>query len=328
MAGALFGDTFPSPGSGGSQDLTGTSDPSDYAMGTHFRVGTACTVNAIRWFVPSGVAPSNTDFAVGLFKVDATNGIGGTVTSLDWNTGVTRPGSGAQGTWITLPLSSPVALSSGDEVYAVVRTNRYAFSAKVFSGITTVPGVDSRISYVGDGVGGVGFPNGAFVTGGSQTPNPPSWAGNATSFNATFYGVDVELASSSTNATATPSTVAPPAVTIGTPNLLKGTTATPSLVAPPAVSIPTPTIGTGSSAKATPALVQAAVSIPTPTIIVPLSATATPARVNGAVSVPRPLIFAGVQWSRWDGLHETVLTLDGVWNGVGIDPLTFDQVTP
>jgi hypothetical protein len=61
---------------------------------------------------------------------------------------------------------------------------------------------------------------------------------------------------------------------------------------------------------------------------VPLSATATPVRVNGAVSVPRPLVFAGVQWSLWDGLHETVLTLDGVWNGVGIDPLTFDEVIP
>jgi hypothetical protein len=163
------------------------------------------------------------------------------------------------------------------------------------------------------------------MTGSTATPSGTLTDGGNGGERITFA---LSIPAGGTNATATPSLVAPPAVTIGTPTLTKGTTATPSLVAPPAVTIGTPTISTGSSATATPSRVNAVVSIPTPTVIVPLSATATPVRVNGAVSVPRPLVFAGVQWSLWDGLHETVLTLDGVWNGVGIDPLTFDEVIP
>jgi hypothetical protein len=325
MAGALFGDAFPT-GASGSRDLTGTGDTTKYAMGTHWRPQVAGTVSAVRWFVPSSAAPTNADFAVGLVKANAA-GLGSGTTWLDWNTGVTRPGAGAQGTWVSLPLSAPVSVAAGDELYVVVRTDRYAFAQHMFDSVSTFAGADGNTTLVGDGVGGAGFPNGGFATGGAETPNPPNFSAPS-SFAATFYGVDVVFTPASGNATATPSTVAPPAVTIGTPTLTKGTTATPSLVAPPAVTIGTPTIGTGSSAKATPALVQAAVSIPTPTVIVPLSATATPARVNGAVSVPRPLIFAGVQWSLWDGLRETVLTLDGAWNGVSIDPLTFDEVLP
>jgi hypothetical protein len=321
MAGAIFGDSFPAAGSGGTQDLTGSGDATEYAMGTHFRPLVAGTVTGIRWFVPTVVQPFASDFAAGLVQVDGSTGISGSITWLDWNTGVTRPGSGAAGTWVTLPLSTPQHVTAGTDLYAVVRTDRYAFASKNFT--ATFTSADGNLTVPADAVN---YPNGAFITGPGSNP-PVNWSG-ASSFNQNFYGVDVLFTPDSGNATATPSTVAPPAVTIGTPTITKGTTATPSLVAPPAVTIGTPTISTGSSGTATPSRVNAVVSIPTPTVIVPLSATATPARVNGAVSVPRPLIFAGVQWSRWDGLHETVLTLDGVWNGVGIDPLTFDEVIP
>jgi hypothetical protein len=191
VSGALFGDVWPSPGSGGSQDLTGTGDASKYVMGTHFRVVTACTATGLRWYVPSGVAPSNSDFAAGLVRVDSTNGISVAVTWLDWNTGVTRPSSGAQGTWVSLPLTAPVALSVGWDVYALVRTDRYGFSGKVFTSSGTVPGVDSRLSYLQNAVN---FPNGGFN---SNTPlsNPPNWSiPDTTEFNEAFYGVDVDLA--------------------------------------------------------------------------------------------------------------------------------------
>ena len=160
------------------------------------------------------------------------------------------------------------------------------------------------------------------MTGSTATPSGTLTDGGNGGERITFA---LSIPAGGTNATATPSLVAPPAVTIGTPTIAKGTTATPSLVAG-AVSVPTPTISTGSSATATPARVNAAVSIPTPTVVVPHNATATPARVNGAVSIPQPLVIAGSQWTLWNGQREVQLILAGVWNGASIDPLTFDEV--
>jgi hypothetical protein len=192
VSGALFGDAFPAPGSGGTQDLTGSSDTAQYAMGTHFRVITACTATGVRWFCPTASDPTNpvpaAGWAVGLLR--APTGVGGTITWLDWNTGSVSPGFADRGTWLSRPFTAPVALSAGDECYVIVRTTRYAFSGKVFFGVGTVPGVDSRLSYVQDGGG---FPNGAFLTGGGESANPPPWSGPS-SFNSSFYGVDVDLA--------------------------------------------------------------------------------------------------------------------------------------
>jgi hypothetical protein len=298
MAGAIFGDAFPAAGAGGTRDLTGTGDTTKYAMGTHWRPTVNGNVTGVRWFVPSSAAPTNADFAVGLMLSNVA-GPGAGVTWLDWNTGVTRPGSGAQGTWVSLPLSAPVAVTAGQELYVVVRTDRYGFAQHIFDA-GNVAGAG------GNTVGAAevaGFPNGAFTTGGTETSNPPNFTAPS-SFNSSFYGVDVDFtpAGGPTNATATPSTVA-------------GTT-----------TIGTPTVKTGSTAK--PSTVAAVASIPTPTVIVPVNATATPARVAGTASIGTPAVNPTGAWFLWDNLHEIPLTLEGVWNGATIDALTFDEVTP
>jgi hypothetical protein len=185
MPGAIFGDAFPLAGGGGSRDLTGTGDTTKYAMGTHWRPLVDGTVTAVRWFVPTGGAPTNADFAVGLVQPNA-GGPGSGVTWLDWNTGVTRPGAGAAGTWVTLPLGTPQHVLTGTELYAVVRTDRYGFAQHIFDA-GNVAGAD------GNTVGAAevaGFPNGGFVTGGAEASNPPNYTA-PTSFNASFYGVDV-----------------------------------------------------------------------------------------------------------------------------------------
>jgi hypothetical protein len=187
MPGALFGDVFPT--GGGSRDLTGTTDSSKYAMGTHWRPSVDGTVTAVRWFVPTGLVPSNADFAAGLAQPNA-GGLGAGVTWLDWNTGVTRPGAGAAGTWVTLPLGTPQHVVAGTELYAVIRTDRYGFAQHIFDTGSTFPGADGNTVLVGDGIGGAGFPNGGFVTGGGETSNPPNFTAPS-SFNASFYGVDV-----------------------------------------------------------------------------------------------------------------------------------------
>jgi hypothetical protein len=185
MPGAIFGDAFPAPGSGGTQDLTGSADATKYAMGTHFRPLVAGTVTGVRWWVPSGVQPGNADFAAGLVQVDPSIGIGGPITWLDWNTGVTRPGAGAAGTWVTLPLGTAQHVAAGTELYAVVRTDRYGFSSKIFTaGFTSA---DGNLALQADSGP---YPCGAFATGGAETPNPPTWS-SAGSFNQSFYGVDV-----------------------------------------------------------------------------------------------------------------------------------------
>ena len=160
------------------------------------------------------------------------------------------------------------------------------------------------------------------MTGSTATPSGTLTDGGNGGERITFA---LSIPAGGTNATATPSLVAPPAVTIGAPTVKTGSTASPSTVSG-AVSIGTPTIGTGASARATPATVLGAVSIPTPTVVVPRNATATPARVNAVASVPRPFVIAGAQWSVWDGLHEIQLSLDGEWNGTSIDALTFSEV--
>ncbi len=189
MPGALFGDAFPLAGGGGSRDLTGTGDASKYAMGTHWRPLVDGTVTAVRWFVPTSVPPGNADFAVGLAQANVA-GLGSGVTWLDWNTAVTRPAAGDQGTWVTLPLGTAQHVVTGSELYAVVRTDRYGFAQHIFDAGSTVAGADGNTVAVGDGIGGAGFPNGAFVTGGSETPNPPNFSAPS-SFVASFYGVDL-----------------------------------------------------------------------------------------------------------------------------------------
>jgi hypothetical protein len=185
MPGAIFGDAFPLAGGGGSRDLTGSGDTTRYAMGTHWRPLVNGTVTAVRWFVPTASAPTNVDFAAGLLRSNVA-GPGAGVTWLDWNTGVTKPGAPDQGTWVTLPLSAPVAVVAGDELYAVVRTDRYSFAQHIFDA-GNVAGAD------GNTVGAAevaGFPNGGFVTGGAESSDPPNYTAPS-SFNASFYGVDV-----------------------------------------------------------------------------------------------------------------------------------------
>lgn len=295
---SVFGQVFPPAnlnGTGGSQDLTGGGDTAHYAMGMHVRPDVDGTITAIWHFCPSANFPTNADFGVGVFKVDPVTGVNGTITNLSWEA-KTPPGAGAQGTWVEYTLTTPISVLAGDELYIVVRTNRYAFSGKVFDTGGVVSG------HLSADINSGPYPNCAFlVVGDVPASTPPAWAG-ASSFNSTFYGIDVEFtpAGGPTNATATPSTVTG-AASIGTPGMSLGTTATPSTV-------------------------SAVASVFTPTVVVPTNATATPAMVLAVAAIPKPFVIAGVEWSVWDGQHEIQLSLDGVWNGTSIDSLTFDEV--
>jgi hypothetical protein len=181
---SVFAPSFPDPGSGGSQNLTGDADADDYTMGTHVRPLVAGTVTAIRYYVPTGHQPTNAAFGVGLYKVDPTAGVASPIV-LAWQS-ATPPTAGQAGTWVTYTLASPVTVAAGDELYPTVRTNRYAYSTHVFDagsftvGNLAVPADSST------------FPNGAFTTGSGVTSVTPP-ANPATSFNATFYGVDLDF---------------------------------------------------------------------------------------------------------------------------------------
>ena len=186
---SLFAPGFPAAGPGGSQDLNGTSDNAKYVMGTHVRVTADGTVTGVRYFVPVLNQPTNPDFGVGLFRVDPTNGVLGSVSVLAWQA-ETTPGAGAAGTWVTFPLAAPQAVTAGDELYVAVRTNRYAYATHAFA--------TDFVS--GDLLGGVNsgpYPNGAFVTGSGADATPPSVPNG--SFNETFYGVDLAFAAIGTS---------------------------------------------------------------------------------------------------------------------------------
>ena len=181
---SLFAGSFPAPGAGGSQDLTGSGDSTKYNMGTHVKMTAAGTVTGVSYFVPTAVQPTNPDFGVGLYLADPTTGptgVGRLVLVFD---AATAPTSGAAGTWVTFTLSTPQSVDATNELYVVVRTNRYAVSGHVFD--TGKAGGDGLVTGPADS--GT-FPNGAFTSGVGIDSTPPNFP--ATSFNASFYGVDV-----------------------------------------------------------------------------------------------------------------------------------------
>jgi hypothetical protein len=181
----LFGLSYPPAGSGGTQDLTGTTDSFKYILGTHFRVLVNGTITAIYFYVPTSI-PTNTDFAVGLVKVNAGN------TWLAWES-KTKPVSGQASTWVRYALNSPISVTTTDELYAVVRTDRYAFSGQIFASDRT----NGDSTLVGPADTGT-YPNGGFEDTGVAT-DPPTWS--PSSFDVSFYGIDPELTTASGPAT-------------------------------------------------------------------------------------------------------------------------------
>lgn len=186
---SLFGGAFPAPGAGGSQNLTGTGDTAKYAMGTHLKVTVPGTVSAVMWFVPTDAQPDNADFGVGLYAADPVNGPSGAGRSVLTFQAATAPTSGSAGTWVTFPLDSPQSVDGTMELYAIVRTNRYAVSTHVFDG-----GQSSSDGNLTSAADSGTFPNGAFTDGVSIDATPPAFP--SSSFNASFYGIDVAFEAS------------------------------------------------------------------------------------------------------------------------------------
>ena len=176
---SAFGGVFPVAN---TPDFTGLADTAKYVMGTHFRPLVGRTVVGIDWFVPTNVLPANADFGCGLLQVDPVTGITGVTSWLNW-TAQSLPLAAEQGTWKRLLFSSPVNVPAGTELYACVRTDRYAFSAHVFDADRT--SLDSTVVLQANNGP---YPNGAFVQGSDTIPTPPVFS--AGSFNATFYGID------------------------------------------------------------------------------------------------------------------------------------------
>jgi hypothetical protein len=307
---SLLGQTTPS---GGWTDATGSSDNVEYILSTGIQFAVAGTINGVWFFVPTATLPTNPQFSIGAIKVNS--GVT-TSPSIVGNEAKTAPVSADQGTWKLYTFTTPVSVTASDKFLICVRTNRYAHKSNFFSADIVNGNLTAWLDNPNP------FPNGCF----KDTALGTNIGGVPTqSFNQTFYGIDVDFTASggSTNATATPSLVAPPAVSVPTPTIKTGSTTTPALVAG-VVSIPTPTILTAGNAKPTPATVAAVVSIPAPTI--KTGSTAKPAMVAAVAHIGTPNINPVGAWSLWDNLHEIPVTLEGVWNGA-INALTFDEVT-
>jgi hypothetical protein len=180
----LFGASFPAAGGGGSQDLTGTTESTLYVMATAIQFLANGTITGVRYYVPTSAQPSNGNFAVGVYRADPSGGISSGPVLLVQES-KTAPTAGAAGTWVTFPLTTPQAVTTGQICYAMVRTNRYAFSTNVFVSAVT----NGNLQGVATTGAGTAFPNGSFN---AATPNtdpfdPPS-AGGA---NGACYGIDV-----------------------------------------------------------------------------------------------------------------------------------------
>jgi hypothetical protein len=193
----LFGlGTFPPAnlnGSGGNRDLTGSGDNAHYAMGLHVVPAVNGSIPALYWFCPTVQPPTNPDFGAGLFRANGALGLNSPVTSLVWKA-FTAPGSGVLGTWVTLTLDAPISVSAGDHLYAVVRTNRYAFAGKAFDTGSVVNGNLTGPASIVGGAAALHLPNGCFLSDGAGASfTPPQWDGDCAQFNQTYYGIDVEF---------------------------------------------------------------------------------------------------------------------------------------
>lgn len=181
---SLFAPTFPAPGGGGTQDLTGSGDTGLYVMSTGITILANGSITGILFYCPTTTQPTNPDFSIGLWLADPTSGIQSGATLLAQQA-ASAPTAGQAGTFVTYALTTPQAVTSGQTVYPVVRTNAYAVSSLVFSGAVT----SGSLRGVADGgTAPAPFPNGAYEDSGASTdpiPNPKK------SFNSAFYGVDV-----------------------------------------------------------------------------------------------------------------------------------------
>lgn len=183
-AASLFAPSFPAAGSGGTQDLTGTGDTGLYVMGTGIQINAAGSVTAVLFYAPTTL-PTNGDFSVGLWLADPVDGINSNATLLISQTGTLPSATG----WTTYTLSTPQAVTSGQTVYPVVRTNRYAISSQVFAASVTNGSLVGRQ----DTGTSTAYPNGAFADSGADT-NP--LLAPVKSFGAAFYGVDLAFVAS------------------------------------------------------------------------------------------------------------------------------------
>lgn len=160
-----------------------TADAANYVMGVQFTVSQPASVSAVWWFSPpsAGVLPGTID----LWQVTGP-GAGTLVTSqaAAW--------SGAAGSgWVRAPFTSPPALTAAVSYKAAIFKNDGA--------VNSFYGSIANYWSTGAGSGGItsgplSAPNNAGADGGQDTFNSSNAnAYPATSFNATNYGVDVEV---------------------------------------------------------------------------------------------------------------------------------------
>lgn len=178
----------------------GTSSSNDDAtwdFGIQFTVAGGCQLSGYWWYLPG---TGNTDATKYTFSLWSTaNGTSGTLVP---GSTITASGVWTQGAWNFVPLPSPVALASGTTYVAVNSISTTVAAAYQFhSAFWSTGGGAAGITS-----GPITAPGSAAALGGHQQPfNEPGSGGfPAGVFNATFYGIDINV-----TVTASPGSIVP-----------------------------------------------------------------------------------------------------------------------
>jgi len=244
--------------------ITDQTDGIGYALATRIRPTVAGTVTHGRWFFPATNPSSAPKFGLYRRTSDASGALLGSATWVSWTPGA----------WGTVALASPVSVTAGDDLYAVIWTpDRYVatsafFGADVTNGNLTGPANSSTGP----------ARNGRYYSNATDLQYPVDGGGSC-------YFADLVFEPATTGITATAALTAPAATATATAALPQGVL-TAALTAPHASATATLANSTGGAISA-------------------IGVIAAPrAGATGAITITTPVPAAG-GWASLQGILDT-----------------------